>query len=114
MCGITGYSYKGWNAPAERIREATETLLHRGPDQQGVFATDVFSFGATRPKIIDLKAGCQPMLENGGEWGVVFNGEIFNHLEIRRELIGLGHCFKSWSDTETILKAFLQWTRTPS
>jgi asparagine synthase (glutamine-hydrolysing) len=42
-----------------------------------------------------------------GEW--FSNGEIFNHLEIRRELIGLGHCFKSWSDTETILKAFLQW-----
>ena len=109
MCGITGYTYKEWSPPAERIREATETLTHRGPDQQGVFATDVFSFGATRLKVIDLETGCQPMLENGGEWGIVFNGEIFNYQEIRRELVELGHRFQSHSDTETVLKAFLQW-----
>ena len=109
MCGITGFTYKEWSPPPERIREATETLTHRGPDQQGVFATDVFAFGATRLKVIDLETGCQPMLENGGEWGIVFNGEIFNYQEIRRELVELGHRFQSHSDTETVLKAFLQW-----
>ncbi len=86
-----------------------QTLIHRGPDQQGVFCSDLFSFGATRLKIIDLESGNQPILENDGEWGIVFNGEIYNHLELRAELEKLGHKFVSHSDTETVLKAFLQW-----
>jgi asparagine synthase (glutamine-hydrolysing) len=86
-----------------------ETLIHRGPDQQGVFTADPFSFGAARLKIIDLEGGNQPILENGGQSGIVFNGEIYNHLELRAELEKLGHKFCSHSDTETVLKAFLQW-----
>jgi asparagine synthase (glutamine-hydrolysing) len=85
------------------------TLVHRGPDQQGIFTSDLFSFGATRLKIIDLESGDQPILHNGGESGIVFNGEIYNHLELRAELEKLGHRFTSHSDTETVLKAFLQW-----
>jgi asparagine synthase (glutamine-hydrolysing) len=85
------------------------TLRHRGPDQQGIFSTDLFSFGAARLKIIDLEGGNQPILEHGGETGIVFNGEIYNHLELRVELEKLGHEFTSHSDTETVLKAFLQW-----
>jgi asparagine synthase (glutamine-hydrolysing) len=86
-----------------------ETLIHRGPDQQGVFSADFFSFGAARLKIIDLEGGNQPILENRGESGIVFNGEIYNHLELRAELEKLGHEFCSHSDTETVLKAFLEW-----
>jgi asparagine synthase (glutamine-hydrolysing) len=85
------------------------TLVHRGPDQQGTFSSDLFSLGATRLKIIDLESGNQPFLENDGECGIVFNGEIYNYLEVRRELEKLGHRFISHSDTETVLKAFLQW-----
>jgi asparagine synthase (glutamine-hydrolysing) len=85
------------------------TLVHRGPDQQGTFTSEWFSFGAARLKIIDLETGNQPILENQGEWGIVFNGEIYNHLELRTELDKLGHKFTSHSDTETVLKAFLQW-----
>ena len=85
------------------------TLFHRGPDQQGVFSSNLFSFGATRLKIIDLESGNQPILENYGECGIVFNGEIYNYLELRLELEKLGHQFTSHSDTETVLKAFLQW-----
>jgi asparagine synthase (glutamine-hydrolysing) len=85
------------------------TLFHRGPDQQGIFSSNLFSFGATRLKIIDLEFGNQPILENDGECGIVFNGEIYNHLELRAELEKLGHHFTSHSDTETVLKAFLQW-----
>ena len=85
------------------------TLFHRGPDQQGIFSSDLFSFGATRLKIIDLEFGNQPILENNGECGIVFNGEIYNHLELRVELEKLGHQFTSHSDTETVLKAFVQW-----
>jgi asparagine synthase (glutamine-hydrolysing) len=85
------------------------TLFHRGPDQQGIFSSSLFSFGATRLKIIDLECGNQPILENDGKCGIVFNGEIYNHLELRAELEKLGHKFTSHSDTETALKAFLQW-----
>ena len=85
------------------------TLHHRGPDQQGAFSAEAFSCCAARLKIIDLQCGNQPILENAGEWGIVFNGEIYNHRELRGELETLGHRFSSHSDTETVLKAFLQW-----
>jgi len=111
LCGITGFTTKNWTAPAERIREATATLIHRGPDQQGVFQSNLFSMGATRLKIIDLDSGNQPILTDDGDTGIVFNGEIYNHLELRTELEKLGHRFTSHSDTETVLRAFLQWDK---
>ena len=109
MCGIAGFTHKNWAPPPDRIREATDTLLHRGPDQQGVFSSSLFSMGAARLKIIDLASGDQPIHAGDGSCGIVFNGEIYNHLEIRRELEALGHRFESHSDTETVLHAFLEW-----
>jgi asparagine synthase (glutamine-hydrolysing) len=109
VCGIAGFTHKNRKAPQGRIQEALATLHHRGPDQQGTFATESFSCCAARLKIIDLQCGNQPILENAGEWGIVFNGEIYNHAELRAELEKLGHTFSSHSDTETVLKAFLQW-----
>lgn len=109
MCGIAGFTHKHKSAPKNRIMEALTTLHHRGPDQQGVFSSPTFSCCAARLKIIDLECGNQPILEKGGKWGIVFNGEIYNHLELRKELEELGHHFTSHSDTETVLKAFLQW-----
>lgn len=111
MCGITGFTTKNWTAPPGRIRESTATLIHRGPDQQGVFQSNLFSMGATRLKIIDLDSGNQPILTEDGDTGIVFNGEIYNHLELRAALEKLGHRFKSHSDTETVLRAFLQWDK---
>ena len=111
MCGIVGFTNKNWAAPPERIREATETLIHRGPDQQGVFQSSLFSLGATRLKIIDLASGNQPIITEDGQTGIVFNGEIYNHLEVRSELENLGHRFTSHSDTETVLRAFVQWDK---
>ena len=111
MCGIVGFTNKNWAAPPERIREATETLIHRGPDQQGVFQSSLFSMGATRLKIIDLASGNQPIITEDGQTGIVFNGEIYNHLEVRSELEDLGHRFTSHSDTETVLRAFVQWDK---
>jgi len=109
VCGIAGFTHKNRTAPQGRIQQALATLHHRGPDQQGLFATESFSCCAARLKIIDLQCGNQPILENGGEWGIVFNGEIYNHAELRAELEKLGHRFSSHSDTETVLKAFVQW-----
>ena len=109
MCGIAGFTNKNWTPPRDRIRKATETLIHRGPDQLGIFESNLFSMGATRLKIIDLHAGDQPIFSDDGDCGIVFNGEIYNHLEIRKELEGRGHRFESHTDTETVLHAFLEW-----
>jgi asparagine synthase (glutamine-hydrolysing) len=111
LCGIAGFTTKNWNAPSERIRQATATLIHRGPDQQGVYQSNLFSMGAARLKIIDLDSGNQPILSEDGDFGIVFNGEIYNHLELRAELESLGHRFESHSDTETVLRSFMQWDK---
>ena len=111
MCGIAGFTTKNWSAPPERIRLATATLIHRGPDQQGVFQSNLFSFGGARLKIIDLEQGNQPILTDDEDSKIVFNSEIYNHLELRAELENLGHRFESHSDTETVLRAFRQWDK---
>jgi asparagine synthase (glutamine-hydrolysing) len=109
LCGIVGFTHKSWAPGPERIQSAVATLFHRGPDQQGVFESSVVSLGATRLKIIDLASGNQPIKSDGGDTVIVFNGEIYNHLELRGELENLGHRFHSRSDTETVLHAFLEW-----
>ena len=109
MCGIVGFTHKNWSPDPGRIEAATDTLIHRGPDEQGVYRSSVCSLGATRLKIIDLVGGDQPITTANGEAAIVFNGEIYNHLELRRELEGLGHRFYSHCDTETVFRAFLQW-----
>ncbi len=109
MCGIVGFTAKDWRPDPERIGQATATLLHRGPDQQGVYKSATCCLGATRLKIIDLGAGDQPIFSENRDAVIVFNGEIYNHLEIRRELASRGHAFHSHCDTETVLRAFLEW-----
>jgi asparagine synthase (glutamine-hydrolysing) len=109
LCGIAGFTHKNWAPDPERIESAIATLVHRGPDQRGVFRSSVLSMGATRLKIIDLQGGDQPILTDDGDTAIVFNGEIYNHLELRVELEKLGHRFHSHSDTETLLHAFVEW-----
>jgi len=109
LCGIVGFTHKNWAPDPGRIRSATATLIHRGPDQQGVFESNILSMGATRLKIIDLGSGDQPILTEDADTAIVFNGEIYNHLELRAELEKLGHRFRSHCDTETVLRAFVEW-----
>ncbi len=109
MCGIVGFTAKGWHPDQERIRNAANTLIHRGPDQQGVFRSKTCSLGATRLKIVDLESGDQPIFSEDRDSVIVFNGEIYNHLEVRRELESLGRRFHTHCDTETVLQAFLEW-----
>ncbi|MGC1297632.1 MAG: asparagine synthase (glutamine-hydrolyzing) [Alloacidobacterium sp.] len=109
MCGIVGFTTKNWAPDHERIQNATNTIIHRGPDQQGVFRSRLCSLGATRLKIVDLVSGNQPIFSKDRESVIVFNGEIYNHLAIRRELESLGRRFRTHCDTETVLQAFLQW-----
>ncbi|HKV24863.1 MAG TPA: asparagine synthase (glutamine-hydrolyzing) [Candidatus Acidoferrum sp.] len=109
MCGIAGFTHKNWAPEPDRIERATATLAHRGPDQRGVFRSSILSMGAARLKIIDLQGGDQPIVTDDGETAIVFNGEIYNHLELRAELEQGGHRFYSHSDTETVLHAFTEW-----
>jgi asparagine synthase (glutamine-hydrolysing) len=109
MCGIAGFtrlSRDPGRGVAERI---TETLYHRGPDQHGVYEGSLATLCAVRLKIIDLAGGDQPIVSEDGDTVIAFNGEIYNHQEIRRELEQLGHRFASQCDTETVLAAFMQW-----
>ncbi len=107
MCGIAGFTHLNDRPDPARIRRATASIHHRGPDQSGVWESATVSLGAVRLKIIDLEHGSQP-LEAGGAV-IVFNGEIYNHAEIREELKTLGHSFESHCDTEVALRAFLEW-----
>ena len=111
MCGIAGFTHNDRISAADRIRRATQALVHRGPDQQGVYESDRISLGAVRLKIIDLEHGNQPIIGRtpSGDVVIVYNGEIYNHAEVRRELESLGHRFETRCDTEVILRAFLQW-----
>ena len=109
VCGISGYTHRGRVVDPTAIRLATDCLIHRGPDQQGTHESACISLGAVRLKIIDLEAGAQPIFSEDGNTVLVFNGEIYNHAELRSELAALGHRFLSHSDTEVLLHAFLQW-----
>ena len=92
-----------------RIRAAVAAIVHRGPDQQGVFESDAVSLAIARLKIIDLETGTQPFFSPDGDTVIVFNGEVYNHAELRRELEQRGHAFRSHSDTEVVLHSFLEW-----
>ncbi len=96
-------------ATRSNIREMVSLLKHRGPDQQGVFESESISLGATRLKILDLKGGDQPIVSGDGNLAIAFNGEIYNHLDLRSELERRGYGFRSHSDTETVLAAFAEW-----
>ncbi|MGH9650336.1 MAG: asparagine synthetase B family protein, partial [Terriglobales bacterium] len=113
MCGIVGFTHQdrtpGGDLGNDLIGRATRSLVHRGPDQQGVWESEHISLGVVRLKIVDLEHGDQPMRDEASGTVIVFNGEIYNHAEVRRELEGLGHVFRSRCDTEVALRAFLQW-----
>jgi asparagine synthase (glutamine-hydrolysing) len=109
MCGICGlYGPKTREALAASVGQMTETIAHRGPDGSGMFVDDGVALGHRRLSIIDLSsAGAQPM--SLGSVTVVYNGEIYNFMSLRRELEALGHAFRSRSDTEVLLRCYLEW-----
>jgi len=108
MCGICGkVEFNGRDVSEELIRSMTATLHHRGPDADGVYTKGGVGLGHRRLSIIDLSSAAnQPMANEGGNIRVVFNGEIYNYRELKRELQGLGHVFSSHSDTEVIIHLY--------
>jgi asparagine synthase (glutamine-hydrolysing) len=109
MCGIAGFTHKGRAGGESVARRITNALYHRGPDQQGIFHSDDITLCAVRLKIIDLGGGDQPIVSDDGDTVIAFNGEVYNHAELRRELESLGHRFHSNCDTEVVLHAFQEW-----
>src|SRR5712692_5568355 len=114
MCGILGLAAlpSGARPNPELLNRQMGTLTHRGPDDAGLWWSDDRSVGLAhrRLAILDLSpTGHQPMQEESGRLHIVFNGEIYNHQELRRELAGKGHRFRSTSDTEVILVAYREW-----
>ena len=95
MCGVSGIVEKSGGSVARRDRAMTDPIAHRGPDGHGYYFGRGFAFGHRRLSIIDLsEQGRQPM-SYGGRYWITYNGEIYNYLELRAELAGLGHAFSS-------------------
>jgi len=109
MCGIAGFTHRERPAHGDTIRRIAASLAHRGPDQQGFFESPHISLGAVRLKVIDLNDGDQPLTSDDGDTVIVFNGEIYNHSALRRELENLGHKFRTQCDTEVLLAGFREW-----
>ena len=109
MCGIAGFTRLSGQKAEDLAQRIVRCLHHRGPDQQGVYEGSQATLCAVRLKIIDLSGGDQPIVSDDGDTAIAFNGEIYNHLELRRELEAKGHRFHSHCDTETVLHAFLEW-----
>ena len=110
MCGIAGFvSNKAINSPESTLRRMTEAIAHRGPDDNRYFTEEPAFLGHRRLSIVDLAAGHQPMPNEDDTLWIVYNGEIFNHADVRPDLERAGHRYKTRCDTETILHAYEQW-----
>ncbi len=111
MCGICGQFNFVRNEPVEpdTIRRMTQTMIHRGPDDEGYLVSGPLGFGFRRLSIIDLAGGHQPMSDAEESVWVVFNGEIYNFKELRIELEQRGHHFHTRCDTEVIIHGYKEW-----
>ncbi|MDY4607202.1 asparagine synthase (glutamine-hydrolyzing) [Clostridium tertium] len=113
MCGITGFvNFK------ENIKEnigilkaMTDTLIHRGPNAEGTYISNNIMFGHRRLIVVDPEGGKQPMKKvvNGKEYVLVYNGELYNTEDLRKELINDGYIFEGYSDTEVLLTSYIRW-----
>ena len=104
MCGISGiYNPHGPVVSPDSVRNMLKQIQYRGPDESGIYIGEGVGLGSVRLSIIDLAQGQQPMSDAEQDFWIVFNGEIFNYIELRDELIGLGYTFRTGSDTEVLL-----------
>ena len=110
MCGIVGvleFDPEAWPA-LDSLRRMARVLTHRGPDGEGFYQSGPVGLAHPRLSIIDLVSGHQPMSNEDGSLWITFNGEIFNYVELRDELLESGHCFRTQSDTEVILHMYAE------
>lgn len=113
MCGLAGiFGTEGLADPKAIVQHMTDAMAHRGPDASGIWESGDLVLGHRRLSIIDpVSASDQPMHSSDGVHTLVFNGAIYNYLELRKELEGLGRVFRTASDTEVLLQACIQWGR---
>ena len=111
MCGICGIYYKRGTGKVDRteIVNMTETIFHRGPDEDGIYLNGHIAMGMRRLSIIDLAGGRQPISNEDGSIWVVFNGEIYNYPELKQKIEQKGHKFSTRSDTEIILHCYEEY-----
>ncbi len=108
MCGIAGY-FKTDQKVSPSLTGAIEKLVHRGPDDSGIFTHGEMAMGQTRLSIIDLEGGHQPLFSENGDLALVANGEIYNFVELRKELQSRGHRFLTRSDCEVIIHCYAEY-----
>ena len=108
MCGICGFVGKVNNSK-KILKTMVDRIAHRGPDDMGMYVDDLAALGHRRLSIIDLNHGYQPMYNETGDLAIVFNGEIYNHLELREDLIRRGHTFANDSDTECLIHGYEEY-----
>ncbi len=110
MCGFIGCIHaKPHQMDADRehqFKEMNDIITHRGPDDEGFYFDEYIQFGFRRLSIIDLESGHQPLSYENKRYWIIFNGEIYNHIELRRELIEKGYSFSTHSDTEVIIALY--------
>lgn len=108
MCGIAGLLFTDSSRRCDPavVTAMRDVARYRGPDDDGLYLDGQLGFGFRRLSIIDLQGGHQPMADASGRWCVIFNGEIYNHNEVRRELVAKGYRFQTRSDTEVILNLY--------
>src|SRR5215210_9164495 len=111
MCGIAGQFNYARHEPVDSdvIRRMTDSIAHRGPDDEGFYVRGAVGLGFRRLSIIDLAGGHQPMSDPEEMVWVIFNGEIYNFKELRAELEKRGHLFRTNSDTEVIVHGYREW-----
>jgi len=111
MCGITGIFHfdNTRSADSRLLKEMTDVISYRGPDGEGYFTQKNIGLGHRRLSIIDITTGGQPMYNDDKSIAVVLNGEIYNYVELKTELVNKGHTFKTASDTEVLIKAYEEW-----
>lgn len=110
MCGIAGfYGDINKKQSVSTLKHMLTRIKHRGPDQSGVYVSDYVGLGSVRLSIIDLSSGTMPISNQDNSLWIVFNGEIYNHMELREDLIQKNHSFKTRSDTEVILHLYEEY-----
>ena len=111
MCGIAGIFHGDWGSMADalQLQRMVSVLRHRGPDEEAVYADGPIGLGVRRLRVIDVAGGKQPMFNEDRSVALVFNGEIYNFLDLRRDLLAKGHRFATLSDTEVIVHAYEEY-----
>ena len=111
MCGFVGFASAKHNAEEAKktIKQMADLIAHRGPDGEGFYVDEQVALGHRRLSIIDLEGGSQPMFNEDGSIVIVFNGEIYNFMELRAQLEAAGHTFSTHSDTEVLIHGYEEW-----